>query len=69
MIPAGPVAGIDRFIGYYEPYATSHDDLDKDTALHEEVRNTALELVETVRQIRTGQYKRPDSGLEEPRKK
>ena len=69
MIPAGPVAGIDRFLGYYEPYATSHDDLDKDVALQQEVRNTALELVETVRQIRTGQYQRPDAGLVEPRKK
>ena len=35
MIPAGPVAGIDRFIGYYEPYATSHDALD---AVIDEVR-------------------------------
>jgi multimeric flavodoxin WrbA len=69
MIPAGPIAGIDRFIGYYEPYATSHDDLDKDVDVQQEVRNTALELVETVRQIRSGEYKRPDAGLEEPRKK
>jgi len=69
MIPAGPVAGIDRFIGYYEPYATSHDDLDKDKDVQAEVKNTALELVETVRQIRSGQYKRPDANLEEPRKK
>ena len=69
MIPAGPVAGIDRFIGYYEPYATSHDDLDRDKDVQAEVKNTALELVETVRQIRSGQYKRPDANLEEPRKK
>ena len=69
MIPAGPVPGINRFIGYYEPYATSHDDLDKDKDVQTEVRNTALELVETVRQIRSGQYRRPDEGLEEPRKK
>ena len=69
MIPAGPVAGMDRFIGYYEPYATSHDDLDKDVDVQQEVRNTALELVETVRQIRSGQYHRPDEKLEEPRKK
>jgi len=69
MIPAGPVAGIDRFIGYYEAYATSHDDLDRDKDVQAEVRNTALELVETVRQIRSGQYKRPDANLEEPRKK
>ena len=69
MIPAGPVAGLDRFIGYYEPYATSHDDLDKDKDVQAEVKNTALELVETVRQIRSGEYKRPDAKLEEPRKK
>ena len=69
MIPAGPVAGIDRFIGYYEPYATSHDDLDRDKDVQAEVKNTALELVETVRQIRSGQYKRPDANIEEPRKK
>ncbi len=69
MIPAGPVAGIDRFIGYYEPYATSHDDLDRDLDTQQEVRNTALELVETVRQIRNGEYHRPDEKLEEPRKK
>lgn len=69
MIPAGPVAGIGRYLGYYEPYATSHDDLDRDTAFQEETRNAALELVEMVRQIRTGQYQRPDDRLEEPRKK
>jgi multimeric flavodoxin WrbA len=69
MIPAGPVAGIGRYVGYYEPYATSHDDLDRDTAFQAETRNAALELVEMVRQIRSGQYKRPDDRLEDPRKK
>jgi hypothetical protein len=69
MIPAGLTAGLDRYLGYYEPYATSHDDLDRDTAFQAEVRNQALVLVETVRQIRSGTYRRPDSGLEDPRKK
>ena len=69
MIPAGPVAGIDRYVGYYEPYATSHDDLDRDVAFQEETRHAAQELVAMVRQIRSGQYRRPDEGLEEPRKK
>jgi multimeric flavodoxin WrbA len=69
MIPAGPVAGIGRYVGYYEPYATSHDDLDRDTAFQEETRNATLELVEMVRQIRSGQYRRPDDRLEDPRKK
>ncbi|MBI4421591.1 MAG: NAD(P)H-dependent oxidoreductase, partial [Gemmatimonadetes bacterium] len=69
LIPAGPGAGLGKYLGYYEPYATSHDDLDRDTALQAEVRNAALSLVETVRQVRSGAYRRPDAGLEEPRKK
>ena len=69
MIPAGPIAGIDRYVGYYQPYATSHDDLDRDTAFQQETRNAALALVAMVRQIRSGQYRRPDEGRREPRKK
>lgn len=69
MIPAGPVAGIDRYVGYYQPYATSHDDLDRDTAFQEETRHAAQQLVAMVRQIRSGQYRRPDETLEAPRKK
>src|SRR5215216_3687049 len=61
MIPAGPVAGIDRYVGYYEPYATSHDDLDRDAAFQEETRHAAKELVAMVRQIRSGEYRRPDA--------
>jgi hypothetical protein len=60
---------VGRYLGYYEPYATSHDDLDADVALQEEVRNAALSLIETVRQIRSGRYRSPDEGLEDPRKK
>ena len=69
MIPAGPIPGIDRYVGYYRPYATSHDDLDRDVAFQEETRNAALGLVEMVRQIRSGAYQRPDEKLEAPRKK
>lgn len=28
--PAGPSAELDRYIGYWKPYATSHDGLDAD---------------------------------------
>ncbi len=69
LIQAGTSGALDRYIGYYEPYATSHDALDRDEAVQEEVRNTARSLVETVRQIRSGDYRRPDRGLEAPRKK
>lgn len=41
LVDAGDQARLDRFIGYYEPYATSHDALDKDQAVQAEARNVA----------------------------
>ena len=35
LVPAHYAATIDRYIGYYEPYATSHEALDRDTAVAE----------------------------------
>jgi multimeric flavodoxin WrbA len=69
LVQAGAQGALDRYIGYYEPYATSHDALDRDHAVQEEVRNTARSLVETVRQIRAGEYRSPDRDLEAPRNK
>ena len=69
LIAASAAATIDRYIGYYEPYATSHEALDRDTALHEEVRNAARALIEAVRLARAGQYTRPDRALQNPRPK
>ena len=46
-IRAGASGALDRYIGYYEPYATSHDELDADDAVQAEARNAALSLVET----------------------
>ena len=43
---------LDRYVGYYEPYATSHDALDRDRALQEETRNAARALVQAVKLIR-----------------
>jgi multimeric flavodoxin WrbA len=54
LIPATPPGGIDRYIGYYEPYATSHDALDQDTAVQKEVRLAAQQLVEAVTLSRAG---------------
>jgi multimeric flavodoxin WrbA len=69
LIEAGASAAVDRYLGYYEPYATSHDDLDLDTALQAEVRRAAQSLVETVRQLRSGRLIPPDAKLEPPREK
>jgi multimeric flavodoxin WrbA len=69
LIQAGPSAALDRYVGYYQPYATSHDDLDRDVDLQGEVRIAARSLVEQVRLIRSGRFHRPDKGLEGPRQK
>jgi multimeric flavodoxin WrbA len=69
LIQAGASGVHDTFIGYYEPYATSHADLDADPDVFEEVRNAARSLAEMIRMIRTGEYKAPDRDLEEPRQK
>ena len=69
MVPAGPTALIDTWIGWYQPYATSHDDLDKDRDLFAEVSNAALALANMVKLIRTGHYHAPDEKLQAPREK
>jgi multimeric flavodoxin WrbA len=69
LIDAGFKARLDRYIGYYEPYATSHEALDRDAGVQEEVRNVARALVEAVHEIRAGKLRVPDSNLEAPRPK
>jgi len=68
LIQAGGAAVLDRYIGYYEPYATSHDALDRDAAVFEEVRNAARSLLEAVGQLRAGR-RPPDYALREARPK
>jgi hypothetical protein len=69
LIDAGPQARLDRYIGYYEPYATSHATLDRDEAVQEEVRNAGRALVNAVNELRQGRLSAPDHGLPRPRRK
>jgi multimeric flavodoxin WrbA len=69
LIDAGAQARLDRFIGYYEPYATSHESLDADEAVQEEVRNVARAVGAGVRELRAGRLTSPDRGLPVPRPK
>ena len=69
LVDAGAIARLDRYIGYYEPYATSHDALDKDEAVQEEVRNVARAVAKAVVQIRAGTLSDPRKGLAAPRPK
>jgi multimeric flavodoxin WrbA len=42
----------DRYIGYMKPYASSHDDLDKDEAVFKEIDNLCTALLQKVAEIR-----------------
>ena len=69
LIEAGHLSQLGAYIGYMEPYATSHDALDSDTAVQEETRNAARALVDAVRKLRRGELKQPGADLHEPRPK
>ena len=69
MIDAGAAAKLDRYIGYYEPYYNSHDILDKDDAVQEEVRNVARSVVSAVKELRAGRLSQPDKHIKWPRPK
>ncbi len=69
LIPAGPKAELDRYIGYWKPYATSHDELDEDEAVQEEVRNAARTLLEAAMAQRDGKLVAAGQMLSEPRPK
>jgi len=68
LVDAGSAAQLDRYIGYYEPYATSHVALDEDEAMFEEARNAARAVIEQVRRLRDGE-EAPDARLQRPRAK
>lgn len=69
LAPAGDHAELDRYIGYWKPYATSHQELDANQAVQEEVRNAARSLAEAVMERRAGRLKSIGSNLKDPHPK
>jgi len=69
LIDAGVDARLARYIGYFKPQATSQGELDKDTAMFEELRNVARAVSEAVREMRAGRLSIPDAKLTPPRRK
>jgi multimeric flavodoxin WrbA len=53
LIPADGGA-LGRYIGYFESYALSHEALDHDQAIQQEVKDAAQALLETVKRVRSG---------------
>src|SRR5262249_55404581 len=65
--PAGLKGEVDRYIGYWKPYATSHAELDRDQAVQEEVANAAVTLITAVHAVRAGRLVDAGNDLPEPR--
>ncbi|MEO6363339.1 MAG: flavodoxin family protein [Caldimonas sp.] len=69
LVDAGAQARLDRFIGYYQPYATSHDDLDKDENVQEEARNVGRAVARVALALRKGELDAELADLPRPRPK
>jgi len=69
LISAGGMGETDGYIGYMEPYATSHQALDEDEAFQTNVRNVARALGNAVKLHLAGKYQAPGKGLIEPNPK
>lgn len=69
LIKAAHSATTGSYVGYYEPYATSHDDFDKDKDFQQEVMNAARALVAAVKLQRAGKFPLADAKLHPPREK
>jgi multimeric flavodoxin WrbA len=66
---AGTLGVLNRYIGYFEPYATSHEALDRDLAVQEETRNVARAVAAAVVALRAAQLQPAKPGLSRPRPK
>ncbi|MEH2483209.1 multimeric flavodoxin WrbA [Nitrobacteraceae bacterium AZCC 2146] len=69
LISAGGMAEADGYVGYMEPYATSHQALDDDTAFQQQVLNVAQALGAAVTLSRAGKLENPGKDLVEPNPK
>ncbi|MDF0521206.1 flavodoxin family protein [Bradyrhizobium yuanmingense] len=69
LISAGRYAELDGYVGYDEPYATSHRELDEDREFQQEVQNAARALGNAVRLARSGRLDEPGAGLADPNPK
>lgn len=69
LVDAGASSRLDRYIGYYRPYATSHEELDRDRAVQQEVRNVARAVADFIPRLRRGAMAGLERGIRDPRPK
>jgi multimeric flavodoxin WrbA len=63
LVSAGSLAEKDGYIGYEEPYATSHQELDEDDAFQQDVRTAATTLARAIKLQAEGKLKMADEDL------
>ncbi|TWC78185.1 hypothetical protein FBX98_101598 [Burkholderia sp. SJZ115] len=68
LVESGAKSRLDRYIGYYEPYATSHAALDRDEALRQETANVAEAVAVNVARLRQG-HAPPDAACQVARRR
>ncbi len=56
LVAAGTQSALERYIGYFEPYATSHEALDTDLAVQQEARNVGQRVALSVQALRAGHF-------------
>ncbi|RBA25236.1 hypothetical protein [Herminiimonas fonticola] len=66
LIDAGAPSKLDRYIGYYESYAASHETPDHDHAMQEEVKDIANAVAMAVVELRGNRLSVPDKNLQQP---
>jgi hypothetical protein len=69
FLSSGAQSRIGRYIGYFEPYATSHQSLDQDLCVMEETRNVARCIANAIEALRAGKLLAPDREVGPPRQK
>lgn len=69
LIPSSVFGSVGRYIGYYGSYAESHDELDRDIAIMEEVKNSAEALAMNVVAERSKKLDTQVPHLHDPRPK
>ncbi len=66
LVSAGLMAEADGYVGHMEPYATSHDALDRDEAFRQETTHVARALGQAIQLARAGKLETPGAGLSDP---
>jgi multimeric flavodoxin WrbA len=69
LVPAGVNAELDRYIGYWQEYATNHEAYDADLAMQGEVVNAAKTLAEAAHAKHQGKLLQAGRRLKPPRQK